>query len=82
MPLGGVVVEQRHRQVGARRVPQQGGDDLGPGVAGPEHEQPVDVGSGRAAALLVIAADQTETRDRDIGGYAVLEVDNNRLGES
>ena len=62
VPLGGVVVEQRHRQVGARRVPQQGGDDLGPGVAGPEHEQPVDVGSGRAAALLVIAADQIPGR--------------------
>ena len=79
VPLGRVVVEEGHGEVGARRVAEQGGDDLRPGVAGAEHQEAVDVGTGRPAALLVVAADEVPGRaHEDEGDDAAADHDAER----
>ena len=52
LALGGVVVEEGDRQVGALRVAEQGGDDLAGSIAGPEHQQPVAALARRAPPAL------------------------------
>ncbi len=68
VPLGGVVVEERHREIGARRVSQQGRHDLRSGVAGAEDEDAADVRAGGAAVAFVVAPDEVPSRAHEDEG--------------